>query len=267
MKIAKQFQVKAPIGEVWTFLLDPRQSLACMPGAELTEVQDERTFLGAIKVKVGPVTVGYKGKATMTEVDEARHLVRLLGEGREAGSGGAVKALITSSVVELPGGLSQVSVDADVELAGKIVQFGRSMIDQVSDQLFNRFVTAVRARLEKPAGSTAAAAGAGGSDSGGGAHAAGASAAGSAASGAGASAGGAAAGGAGAAVNGAGPQGAAVNGAGPHGAAASAMVAAAPAAVQPAPVEPIRILPIILRAFFGAIAGFFRKLFARGKAG
>lgn len=232
MKIAKQFQVKAPIDEVWKFLLDPRKSLACMPGAELTEVKDERTFLGAIKVKVGPVTVTYKGQANLTEVDEARHLVRILGEGREAGSAGAVKALITSSVVELPGRLSQVSVDADVDLAGKIVQFGRGMIDQVSDQLFNRFVAAVRAQLEKPAATDA-----GGSVGAGGASAAVAGSANGAAA-AGVSAG------------------------------ASAVAAATPAGAQsalasPPAAEPIRILPILMRAFFGSIAGFFRRLLGR----
>ncbi len=145
MKIEKQFELRAPVDEVWKFLLDPRRALSCMPGAELTEMVDERTFRGAIKVKVGPVTVAYKGQARIVEIDDAGRAVKLLGEGKEAGSGGAVKALITSRVVGLPGGLARVAIDADVDLAGKIVQFGRGMIDQVTDQLFARFVAGVRA--------------------------------------------------------------------------------------------------------------------------
>ena len=148
MKIEKAFEVRAAPDVVWRFMLDPRRSLACMPGAELTEVKDERTFLGAVKVKVGPVTVAYRGQAHVEEADEAARRVRVLAEGREAGSAGSMKATMVSQVLALEGGRARVTVSAEVELTGRIVQFGRGMIDEVAGQLFDKFAEAVRAQLE-----------------------------------------------------------------------------------------------------------------------
>jgi carbon monoxide dehydrogenase subunit G len=126
----------------------------------LIEQQDERTFLGAIKVKVGPLSMSYKGQAQFTEINEQTHQVRMVGDAREVGGSGSTKVSMLSTVAPLAGGGSEVLVNADIDLVGKIVQFGRGMIEEVSRQMFRQFSTCVRQRLEvtnepQPAGKAA----------------------------------------------------------------------------------------------------------------
>lgn len=147
-KIEERFEVQAPVERVWRYLIDPASVVVCLPGAELLETQDERTFLGAIKVKVGPLSMSYKGQAKFTEVNEPEHLVRMVGEAREVGGSGSAKVTMVSKVAPLSAGGVEVVVNAEVDLVGKIVQFGRGMIEEVSRQLFRQFSTCVRQQLE-----------------------------------------------------------------------------------------------------------------------
>ena len=147
--IKETFQVRAPIATVWRFMLDPRKVAACMPGAELEQVIDERTYLGAIKVKIGAITTRYKGRLQLTLVDEAVHRMQMTGEGRET-SGGTAKASLASHLRTLPDGLTEVVAEASVDLTGRIMQVGRGMIQGVSHQLFQQFVAAAKAQLEQP---------------------------------------------------------------------------------------------------------------------
>ena len=152
--IKETFQVAAPIDAVWRFVMDPDKVAACMPGAELEQVVDERTFLGSIKVKVGAITTGYKGRVQLTEVDEVSYRVQMLAEGRETG-GGTAKASMSSSLRSLPDGQTEVVTEASVDLTGRIMQVGRGMIQGVSHQLFQQFVRRTKERLEAPEGSGA----------------------------------------------------------------------------------------------------------------
>jgi carbon monoxide dehydrogenase subunit G len=147
-KIEEEFEVQAPVERVWAYLIDPARVVVCIPGAELLESGDERTFLGAVKVKVGPVAMSYKGTVKFTEVDEQARLVRLVGEGREAGGAGSAKVTMVNKVSPLDGGGSLVVVNGEVDLVGKVVQFGRGMIEEVSRQLFRQFSTCVKRQLE-----------------------------------------------------------------------------------------------------------------------
>lgn len=147
-KIAERFEVQAPVERVWKYLIDPESVVQCLPGAELLEKQDDRNFLGAIKVKVGPLSMSYKGKASFTEVNEETHTVRMVGEAREVGGSGSTKVTMVSSVTALDGGGSEVLVDSEINLVGRIVQFGRGMIEEVSRQMFRQFATCVKGRLE-----------------------------------------------------------------------------------------------------------------------
>jgi carbon monoxide dehydrogenase subunit G len=147
-KIEEEFEVRAPVQQVWEYLIDPAKVVVCIPGAELLEAQDERTFVGAVKVKVGPMTMSYKGLMKFTEVDEQEHQVRMVGEGRETGGAGSAKVTMLSKVAPLDGGTALVVVSAEVDLVGKIVQFGRGMIEEVSKQLFRQFSASVKQRLE-----------------------------------------------------------------------------------------------------------------------
>jgi hypothetical protein len=147
-KIEERFEVQAPVERVWKYLIDPKRVVQCLPGAELIEQQDEQTFLGAIKVKVGPLSMSYKGRAKFTEINEQTHQVRMVGDAREVGGSGSTKISMLSTVAPLASGGSEVLVNADIDLVGKIVQFGRGMIEEVSRQMFRQFSTCVKQQLE-----------------------------------------------------------------------------------------------------------------------
>jgi carbon monoxide dehydrogenase subunit G len=152
-KVEEKFEVQAPVDRVWHYLIDPSRVVVCIPGAELLETQDERTFRGAVKVKVGPIAMSFKGLVKFTELDEASHTVRMVADARESGGAGSAKITMISIINELAGGKSAVSVEMEVDLVGKIVQFGRGMIEEVSKQQFRQFSACVKQRLEIPDGS------------------------------------------------------------------------------------------------------------------
>lgn len=155
-RIEETFQVEAPLPVVWSYLIDPRQVVRCIPGAALTGSESDRVFRGTVKVKVGPVTASYAGRATLTEIDEAARRVRMTGEGQESGGAGSAKLSMTSRLTTLPKGGTEIRVEADVDIAGKLVQFGRGMIEQVSKQLFRQFAECVRSEVAKRATGPAA---------------------------------------------------------------------------------------------------------------
>jgi hypothetical protein len=154
IEIQETFQVRAPIEAVWQFLLDPQRVVVCMPGAELEEVVDDRTFLGNIKIKVGPITTSYKGRVQLTEVDQQQYAVQMVAEGREA-SGGIAKGTMSSRLRALPDGQTEVVTETSIDIAGRIMQFGRGMIQDVSHQLFQQFVACAKEQLEAPEGAAA----------------------------------------------------------------------------------------------------------------
>ena len=104
-------------------MIAPAKVVVCIPGAELLESRDDGTFLGAVKVKVGPMTMSYKGQIKFTEVDEQNHQVRMVGEGREASGAGSAKVTMLNRVTPLASGGAHVVVQAEMDLVGKIVQF------------------------------------------------------------------------------------------------------------------------------------------------
>jgi uncharacterized protein len=148
--IRESFRVQSPPERLWRYLLDPAQIVECLPGAELTSVQDERTYLGKVKVKVGPVTATYSGKATIVEADVTQRRMRLVAEGKESVGTGAAKMSMTSELIALPDGATEVRVEATIDVVGKVAQFGRGLMETVSRELFKQFVNCVRERLESP---------------------------------------------------------------------------------------------------------------------
>jgi uncharacterized protein len=147
-KIEERFEVQAPVERVWQYLIDPKRVVQCLPGAELLDQRDDGTFVGAIKVKVGPLSMSYKGQGKFTEINEETHQARMVGDAREVTGSGSTKVSMLSTVTPLANGGSEVLVNADIDLVGKIVQFGRGMIQEVSRQMFRQFSTCVKAQLE-----------------------------------------------------------------------------------------------------------------------
>ena len=149
--IKETFVVAAPIDRVWRFVMNPEMVVTCMPGAELEEIVDEKTFLGKVSVKVGAITTSYSGKVTFTQVDPETHTVEMTAEGTETG-GGTAKGTMSSRLRTLDSGETEVVAEATVDLTGRIMQVGRGMIQGVSHQLFRQFVASAKERLEAPEG-------------------------------------------------------------------------------------------------------------------
>ncbi len=156
MDIEEQLELASPVDTVWRFVVDPERMVTCLPGAELTGKDDDRSFRGTMKVKLGPVTVTYQGRARMTEVDETAHRMVLLGEGTEKGGAGSAKMQMEADVVATDGGATRLVVRSKVDLAGRVVQFGRGMIQGVAAQLFKQFGENLKAALAEEASAATA---------------------------------------------------------------------------------------------------------------
>jgi uncharacterized protein len=162
VKIEQNVEVDAPLDRVWALVNDVPRIAPCMPGAQLTNVVDESTYEGTIRVKLGPINMSYKGKAVMGEIDEATHTARLTASGNEVRGGGTARAGVEMKLESLSASSTSMAVTADVQLTGKVASFGRGAIQDVSTKLFGQFAQCLRETLEEESKAAApAAAGAG----------------------------------------------------------------------------------------------------------
>lgn len=159
MELRNEFVVRVPVDKAWALLTDLEQIAPCMPGAQLTEVQGEN-YLGLVKVKVGPITMSYRGTASFVERDENTHKAVLRAEGRDTRGQGNAQALVTAQLTA-DGEQTHVTVVTDLAITGKIAQFGRGALADVSGKLLGQFVETLEASLlgERPEVEQPAAAG------------------------------------------------------------------------------------------------------------
>lgn len=152
-KSTKTFQVRQPIEQVWRFLSDPRKVAPCLPGAQITEAVDERTFKGTITVKIGPVSTSFKGEVKVERLDPQAHEMELAGIGQDPRGGGGASMRLIGKLQGLPDGGTEVTGTTEVTVTGRLAQFGSRMMDDVSNQLFAQFTKAFQDRLlqESPA--------------------------------------------------------------------------------------------------------------------
>ncbi len=156
LEIKETFEIGAPIDTVWAFLNDPKNVVACMPGASLNEIVDDNQFIGSVKLKIGAVSAQYQGTITYVERDTAQYVVNMLASGNERG-GGTVSGTIVTRLESLTGGTStRIVCESSIDLTGKIIQVGRGMIEGVSAQIIKKYVGNVRKLLEAPAAQAAA---------------------------------------------------------------------------------------------------------------
>lgn len=155
MQIDNDFVVAAPTERVWDYLLDVEKIAPCAPGAELTDVVDERTWKGKVNVKVGPVSMSFAGTVTVQERDDAAHRAVLKAEGREQRGKGAASAIVTLWLEEAEGG-TKVSISTDLTISGAAAQYGRGMIGDVSKRMTGQFAACLQANLAAQEGSAAA---------------------------------------------------------------------------------------------------------------
>jgi carbon monoxide dehydrogenase subunit G len=151
LRFEQSFVVKAPRGRVWEYLTDPYRVVTALPGAAVTEKTDERTYQGTITVKVGPVSARYRGSARFEKLDVQAGEAEVAASGQDTSGRGGADMKMTSRLVERSPGETEVSVTSEVNVTGILAQFGRGMIQDVSDQMFQRFTAAVKEALEQPA--------------------------------------------------------------------------------------------------------------------
>jgi len=148
VKIEQNVEIDAPMDRVWALVNDVPRIAPCMPGAELTNVVDDKTYQGTVRVKLGPINMSYKGTATLEEVDEASHTARLAANGKDVRGGGTARAGIVMKLDRVSDALTSMAVTADVQLTGKVASFGRGAIQDVSTKLFKQFAQCLRETLE-----------------------------------------------------------------------------------------------------------------------
>lgn len=138
MEITDSFRVSTPIDATWKVMLDIEGIAPCLPGAQLQEVEGDE-YRGVVKVKVGPITAQYKGAARLAEVDESNHRIVIDASGRDTRGQGNAKATIVVTMAPEGAG-TKVDVATDLSITGKVAQFGRGVLADVSSKLMGQFV-------------------------------------------------------------------------------------------------------------------------------
>jgi carbon monoxide dehydrogenase subunit G len=146
--IENAFSVNAPADDLWSFLLDVERIAPCMPGAELTEVIDERNWKGKVHVKVGPVAMSFAGTVSMESRDDEAHRVVLRAKGTEQKGKGAADASVTSWLEPGPGAdQTTVKMQAEVTLVGTAAQMSRGLLPEISKKLTQQFADCLEAAM------------------------------------------------------------------------------------------------------------------------
>jgi carbon monoxide dehydrogenase subunit G len=149
VKIEKTFRVDEPVEKVWAFLSDPRKVGTCVPGAEITEQVDERTYKGAIKVKVGPSVTDFKGEVQIVRRDDAAHEIEILGKGQDVRGKGSASMKMTGKLLAVDSGTEVTSI-SELNVVGILAQMGARVIQEVSNIMFEQFLNNFRRQLQSP---------------------------------------------------------------------------------------------------------------------
>jgi uncharacterized protein len=155
MKLEHDFRVGVPVAEAWSTLLDIERIAPCMPGAQLQEIDGDE-YRGIVKVKVGPITAQYKGVARLTEADEGSGRLVIAAEGRDTRGQGNASATI-SALLTADGDGTRVAVETDLNVTGKVAQFGRGVMADVSSKLLGQFVDCLSTNILGPTDASTAA--------------------------------------------------------------------------------------------------------------
>ena len=148
VKIEKTFQVAEPLEKVWAFLSDPRQVVTCVPGAKITEQVDERTYKGAISVKVGPSVTDYKGEVQIVRLDPDVHEMEILGKGQDVRGRGSASMKMTGKLRTLADAGTEVISSSELNVVGILAQMGGRVITEVSNIMFEQFSNNFRQKLQ-----------------------------------------------------------------------------------------------------------------------
>ena len=157
MELHHEFTVPVPAADAWRILTNLEQLAPCLPGAQLTEVEGE-IYRGQVKVKVGPIVAQFKGQASFVTRDDTGYTASLKAEGRDTGGKGNASATITAKLEPTGATSAKCTVDTDLNITGKVAQFGRGALADVSDKLLLQFVDNLNALIASGAAAGAPAA-------------------------------------------------------------------------------------------------------------
>ena len=148
MEFDNSFEVPLPVDEAWKVLMDIRRIAPCLPGAELTDVVDDRTYKGKVGVRLGPVSLAFAGTVRFDEIDDANHRARVAAQGSDAKGRGAANATATFHLEPVGGG-SRVLVHTNLTLSGAVAQYGRGVgiIQITAAQIITQFAANLKAQL------------------------------------------------------------------------------------------------------------------------
>ena len=138
MDLNHEFIVNVPVTDAWIILTDLERIAPCLPGAQLTEIEGE-TYRGQVKVKVGPIVAQFKGQASFVSRDDQAHRAMLKGEGRDTTGKGTASAIITAQLTSMTPTSTKCTVVTELTISGKVAQFGRGALADVSDKLLAQF--------------------------------------------------------------------------------------------------------------------------------
>ena len=138
MDLNHEFIVNVPVNDAWVILTDLERIAPCLPGAQLTEVEGD-TYRGQVKVKVGPIVAQFKGQASFVTRDDLAHTASLKGEGRDTTGKGTASAIITAQLTSVTPTSTKCTVVTELTISGKVAQFGRGALADVSDKLLKQF--------------------------------------------------------------------------------------------------------------------------------
>ncbi|QRP44414.1 SRPBCC family protein [Amycolatopsis sp. FDAARGOS 1241] len=138
MRLDHEFTVPAPLEEVWQAVIDPERVAPCMPGATLTKVEGD-SFTGTVKVKLGPISLLYKGSGEFLEKDEAARKVVIKASGKDSRGGGTAAATVTVTLRSTDDGGTHGDVASDIAITGRPAQFGRGLISEVGGKILDTF--------------------------------------------------------------------------------------------------------------------------------
>ena len=145
--IEEKFSVNADYDTVFEFFTKPENMFPCIPGAELIKTNEDGSFEGKVKAKVGPTTLTYKGIMQYDEIKKEDGYMKLSGRGKDITGGGTAKATIESWIKENNGQID-VIVKVEADITGRVIQFGRGMIEQIARQMFKDFSACAKQVLE-----------------------------------------------------------------------------------------------------------------------
>ena len=145
--LQNEFVVNRPIEQAWAVLTDLERIAPCLPGAQLQEIEGE-FYRGVVKVKLGPISTAFKGQAQFLERDDAGHRAVLRGEGRDTGGKGNADALITAELQSLTDTTTKCVVTTELRVTGKVAQFGRGIMGDISEKLMTQFANNLNTMLD-----------------------------------------------------------------------------------------------------------------------